>query len=122
MKKFLLLLLALCSFIFYYFWLPASTPYVSTSLPMQDKMLLLPLDSRPPCTTLAQDLGRLASIDVIVPPNELLDNYHNPGRPHKINGVAQPEHSKLSRRRHLRRFTDPRRAARLAFAAGHRCR
>ena len=50
MKKFLLLLLALCSFIFYYFWLPASTPYVSTSLPMQDKMLLLPLDSRPPCT------------------------------------------------------------------------
>lgn len=41
-------------------------------------MLLLPLDSRPPCTTLAQDLGRLASIDVIVPPNELLDNYHNP--------------------------------------------
>ena len=78
MKKFLLLLLALCSFIFYYFWLPASTPYVPTSLPMQDKMLLLPLDSRPPCTTLAQDLGRLASIDVIVPPNELLDNYHNP--------------------------------------------
>ena len=78
MKKFLLLLLALCSFIFYYFWLPASTPYVPTPLPMQDKMLLLPLDSRPPCTTLAQDLGRLASIDVIVPPNELLDNYHNP--------------------------------------------
>ena len=64
MKKFLLLLLALCSFIFYYFWLPASTPYVPTPLPMQDKMLLLPLDSRPPCTTLAQDLGRLASIDV----------------------------------------------------------
>lgn len=78
MKKFLLLLLALCSFIFYYFWLPASTPYVPTPLPMLDKILLLPLDSRPPCTTLAQDLGRLASIDVIVPPNELLDNYHNP--------------------------------------------
>lgn len=78
MKKILLLLFALCSFIFYYFWLPASTPYVPAPLPMQDKMLLLPLDSRPPCTTLAQDLGRLASIDVIVPPNELLDNYHNP--------------------------------------------
>ena len=78
MKKILLLLFALCSFIFYYFWLPANTPYVSAPLPMQDKMLLLPLDSRPPCTTLTQDLGRLASIDVIVPPNELLDNYHNP--------------------------------------------
>lgn len=79
MKKcFWLFLFAICSYLFYFFSLPASTPYAPAPLPMQDKMLLLPLDSRPPCTTLAQDLGRLASIDVIVPPNGLLDNYHTP--------------------------------------------
>ncbi len=79
MKKcFWLFLLAVCSYIFYFFNLPQSTPYTPAPLPKNSSMLLLPLDSRPPCTTLAQDLGSLASIDVIVPPKELLDNYHTP--------------------------------------------
>lgn len=85
MKKcFWLFLLSVCSYLFCFFSLPASTPYAPAPLPMQDKMLLLPLDSRPPCTTLAQDLGRLASIDVIVPPKELLDNYHTPANHTKL--------------------------------------
>ena len=47
-------------------------------------LLLVPLDSRPPCTLMAQDLGRLASIDVILPPKELLDNYRTPANREKL--------------------------------------
>lgn len=83
-KYFWLLLLALCGYIFYWFHLPPSEPYAPQPLPPQDKLLLLPLDSRPPCTTMAQDLGRLASIDVIVPPKELLDNYRTPANRTKL--------------------------------------
>ena len=51
---------------------------------MQEQLLLVPLDSRPPCTLIAQDLGRLASIDVILPPKELLDNYRTPANREKL--------------------------------------
>ncbi len=79
MKKYLwLFLTALCSYIFYFFSLPPSTSYTPPPLPVQEQLLLVPLDSRPPCTLMAQDLGRLASIDVILPPKELLDNYRTP--------------------------------------------
>ncbi len=79
MKKSLyVLILALCCYFIYYFSLPASKVYYPEPLPAKDRLLLLPLDSRPPCTALAQDLGQLASIDVILPPKELLDNYHQP--------------------------------------------
>lgn len=88
-KHFWLLLLALCSYIFYYFYLPPSTPYAPQPLPVQDKLLLLPLDSRPPCTGIAQDLGRLASINVIVPPKELLDNYRTPADRAKLTAWLQ---------------------------------
>lgn len=85
MKKYLwLFLTALCSYIFYFFSLPPSTPYTPPSLPVQEQLLLVPLDSRPPCTLIAQDLGRLASIDVILPPKELLDNYRIPANREKL--------------------------------------
>ena len=88
MKKYLwLFLTALCSYIFYFFSLPPSTPYTSPPLPVQEQLLLVPLDSRPPCTLIAQDLGRLASIDVILPPKELLDNYRTPANCEKPRGV-----------------------------------
>ena len=73
MKKYLwLFLTALCSYIFYFFSLPPSTPYTPPPLPVQEQLLLVPLDSRPPCTLMAQDLGRLASIDVILPQKNFL--------------------------------------------------
>ena len=45
------------------------------ALPISDSVLLVPLDSRPVCSTMVQKLGKLAGINVIVPPKELLDNY-----------------------------------------------
>lgn len=85
MKKYLwIFLTALCSYIFYFFSLPPSTPYTPPPLPVQEQLLLVPLDSRPPCTLIAQDLGRLASIDVILPPKELLDNYRIPANREKL--------------------------------------
>ena len=47
MKKYLwLFLTALCSYIFYFFSLPPSTPYTPPPLPVQEQLLLVPLDSR----------------------------------------------------------------------------
>ncbi|WP_303166177.1 DUF4127 family protein [Phascolarctobacterium sp.] len=49
-----------------------------------DRVLLLPLDSRPVCGAMVQKLGRLAAIDVIVPPKALLDNYQQPAAKEKL--------------------------------------
>ena len=42
--------------------------------------VVLPLDGRPPCTKFVSDLGLLASVKVILPPNELLGNYTEPAQ------------------------------------------
>lgn len=50
------------------------------SLPeAKERIILLPLDSRPPCRKLVIDNGRTAGIEVIVPPDELMDYYTRPG-------------------------------------------
>ncbi len=43
------------------------------------RILLVPLDSRPPCGRFVQDAGRIAGVEVILPPPELLDEYFRPG-------------------------------------------
>ncbi|MDY2636637.1 MAG: DUF4127 family protein [Phascolarctobacterium sp.] len=58
--------------------MPSHNPVPLPALPVQDELLLVPLDSRPVCSTMVQKLGRLAGINVIVPPKELLDNYQEP--------------------------------------------
>ena len=54
------------------------------ALPTHDSVLLVPLDSRPVCSTMVQKLGKLAGINVIVPPKELLDNYQEPANGKKL--------------------------------------
>ena len=54
------------------------------ALPISDSVLLVPLDSRPVCSTMVQKLGKLAGINVIVPPKELLDNYQEPANGKKL--------------------------------------
>lgn len=54
------------------------------ALPISDSVLLVPLDSRPVCSTMIQKLGKLAGINVIVPPKELLDNYQEPAKSKKL--------------------------------------
>ena len=50
------------------------------SVSNEQKTILLPLDGRPPCTKFVSDLGLLASVKVILPPNDLLGNYTEPAQ------------------------------------------
>lgn len=43
------------------------------------RVLLVPLDSRPPCGRFVQDVARIAGVEVVLPPAELLDEYFRPG-------------------------------------------
>lgn len=54
----------------------------SVQLPVRQytrTVVLLPLDSRPPCTQFVEQLGNLANIRLVLPPIEYLDNYTQPG-------------------------------------------
>lgn len=74
-----------CLLFFFYIWqLPESKPIEIPSLAPKQKILLVPLDSRPVCTNLPQKLAALAGIKLIVPPNDLLDNYRQPANTEKI--------------------------------------
>lgn len=46
--------------------------------PARGAILLVPLDSRPPCTEYVVKLARMAGFQVVLPPNEMLDDYHRP--------------------------------------------
>lgn len=43
------------------------------------RLLLLPLDSRPPCSDYVLRDSRLAGVEILLPPKELMDYYTNPG-------------------------------------------
>ena len=57
---------------------PALTPVASERAP-QGRVLLVPLDSRPPCRAHVAALGRIAGRDVVTPPGALMDYYSAPG-------------------------------------------
>lgn len=66
------------------FKLPRTAP---TKLPpsyAKSSVLLVPLDSRPVCSSLPQKLGQLAGLNVILPPKAYLDNYKTPANKEKI--------------------------------------
>ena len=77
-KKFILLaLLLLCAYFYELFGgMPATVPFAPQPVKADTSLLLAPLDSRPPCSAMVRKLGALASINVITPPQELLDNYN----------------------------------------------
>lgn len=64
--------------------LPSSTPLRLTQQPSSQNILLLPLDSRPVCSTMVQKLGALAGLNVILPPKSCLDNYRTPSDRQKL--------------------------------------
>ena len=64
--------------------LPSSTPLRLTQPPSSQSILLLPLDSRPVCSTMVQKLGALAGLNVILPPKAYLDNYRTPSDRQKL--------------------------------------
>jgi hypothetical protein len=51
---------------------------VTATTPARFEVVLVPLDSRPPCTQFVEQLGQLAGIHFRLPPAELLDNYKQP--------------------------------------------
>lgn len=46
---------------------------------LTSKVILVPLDSRPPCRQMVVDAGCVAGIDVVTPPSEIMDYYSAPG-------------------------------------------
>ncbi len=47
-------------------------------------ILLVPLDSRPPCNKFVVEAGKLVFLKVITPPADILDYYTKPGKPAKL--------------------------------------
>ena len=83
MLRYLILPIIIMGIYFSTSWHNASLS-ILPELPTHDKLLLVPLDSRPVCSTMVQKLGKLAGINVIVPPKELLDNYQEPADSKKL--------------------------------------
>lgn len=52
--------------------------------PARGVILLVPLDSRPPCTDYVVKIARMAGFQVLVPPREILDDYRRPANKQAI--------------------------------------
>ena len=57
----------------------SSVPVPAEFPAIRRRVLLIPLDSRPPCGRFVQDAARIAGVEVVLPPAELLDEYFRPG-------------------------------------------
>lgn len=85
MKKFISIFLGILLMLYCLYWqLPFTKIVYEDKLPANRSLLLLPLDSRPVCTELVQELGQLGSLNVILPPKQLLDNYKKPADKEKL--------------------------------------
>ena len=85
MKKFISVFLGILLMLYCLYWhLPLTKIVYEDKLPANRSLLLLPLDSRPVCTELVQELGQLGSLNVNLPPKQLLDNYKKPADKEKL--------------------------------------
>ncbi len=66
--------------VFHFAWHPRyeGTPLPSLP-PSRGRVLLLPLDSRPPCLDFVVRAGHIIGLEVITPPEDILDYYSKPG-------------------------------------------
>lgn len=102
MKKFLFFLIFSALLFYFACWrLPDAQPVSLTPLPQDNTTLLLPLDSRPVCTIMPQQLGNLAGTKVILPPIGFLDNYRQPADREKLylwlgNNLADKDNAIIS--------------------------
>lgn len=56
----------------------AAVPVLIMESAPRGVILVVPLDSRPPCTDYLVSLARMAGYQIILPPPELMDEYHKP--------------------------------------------
>ncbi len=60
----------------FYFQAPKATETILKQPPKNDDIVLLPLDSRPPCLQFVRVLGDIANVNIVTPPENILDNYY----------------------------------------------
>lgn len=83
------ILLTIALFIIAYLYeifgaMPSVHLFIPNISKTETPLLIVPLDSRPPCTTIVAKLATLGEIDVTLPPKELLDNYNTTANKEKL--------------------------------------
>ena len=90
LRLFFLLLLAAAMIAGYNFILhPQNTAVTqpipaAAAVPAGHRILLVPLDTRPPCRQFVQNAGLIADTEILSPPHEILDYYSQPGDTHAV--------------------------------------
>src|SRR5438270_2845513 len=57
---------------------------LAASVARAERILLVPLDSRPAAGQFAQMIGHMANVEIVEPPLELLGRFTTPGKPEAI--------------------------------------
>lgn len=85
-QKWLLSIIAVTLMIVYYLNFIQLPPAVSVELQQnyKYKLILIPLDTRPPCQKMVVDAGKMAGVQIITPPSEIMDYYTKEGDTKKI--------------------------------------
>ena len=60
------------------------TSYTQTQQKMSARILLIPLDDRPPCLQFTVKIGLIGDAEIVTPPSELLGKFTTPGQSDKI--------------------------------------
>ena len=85
-QKWLLSIIAVTLMIVYYLNFIQLPPAVSVELQQnyKYKLILISLDTRPPCQKIVVDAGKMAGLQIITPPSEIMDYYTKEGDTKKI--------------------------------------